>query len=138
MRHPFKRARQDGGFAHQLADLDVPNESQRQGSWSKVWLDGEVGILLWHKSTHSLQCKERLLTAFTWEFDRSPGRIPNWSWGMAYYSDSFSGYDMPRVIPKDFDWARLQAAWQDGRQRMTGTKVAARAVLDRPNRATSI
>ena len=118
-------------FAHALQDLDVPNESQHQGVWSQVWKPGGVDIQFWHNATCSDQSKERSLTAFNWERRHSPSQIPNWAWGVAYYSDYIEGYEIPSGAPKDFDWARLQQAWWDGRYGTQGSRTTVRAVLGR-------
>ena len=115
----------------------MPNESQRLGIWSKVWSDGEVDILFGRNSRRSPKSQDRFLRAFKWEFERSPANIPNWAWGLAYYSDIISAKDLHLDSPRDFEWGRLQEAWEEGRRGSMGTKAAARAVLGNPTRATS-
>ena len=122
----------DCGFAHALADLDVPNESQHQGAWSQVWKSGDVDIQFWHNATRSDQSMERFRSAFNWERCHSPSQIPNWAWGLAIKDGLIGDDDLPNV-PRDFDWIRLQKAWGEGlKGTMGGTRAAVRAVVDSP------
>ena len=77
--------------------------------------------------------------AFKWEFEVSPVNIPNWVWGLAYYSELISDLQLERNphIPRDFEWRRLQKARAEGCWGSMGTNAAVRAVLYSPTRVTS-
>ena len=97
-------------FAHRLSELDVPNETSND-RWAKVWHDGEVDIWCWNPKLRSADSKRRFQRAFAYERGHSETMVPNWAWGLAT-NDGLIGDDyMPKYVPRDFDWIRLQTAW---------------------------
>ena len=60
-------------------------------------------------------------------------QIPNWAWGLAIKDGLIGDDDLPKYVPRDFDWIRLQTAWGEGlKGTMGGTRAAVRAVVDSP------
>ena len=118
-------------FAHRLWELDVPNESPQESRWSTVWIDGQVDICFWHDRFRSEESKKRFQKAFLSE-RAACERIPNWAWGLAAHTNIIPHDLVPKDVPLDHDWPRLQEAWEEGlRGECTMTDV--RKVLMSPN-----
>ena len=63
----------------------------------------------------------------------SQAHIPNWAWGLAIKYGLIGDDDLPKYVPRDFGWIRLQTAWGEGLNgTMGGTRAAVRAVVDTP------
>ena len=94
-------------FAHRLSELQVPEEMY--GAWSKAWEKGDVDICFSEDYEPNEASQERFKLQFVWERKHHWDRIPNWAWGRAVHL----GLDLfvPAHVPKDFDWPKLQEAW---------------------------
>ena len=126
-----RRRRPNCHYAHWLKDLEAPNET-KMFRWTDVWKYGQVDIYFWHDLCRCEESERRFRLAFNWEKTHYPGRIPNWAWGLAAYSNLIPLDMIPRHVPNDYDWPRLQNAWYEG-LKGAGTRITVRQVLLSPN-----
>ena len=96
-------------FAHWLRELQAPEEGSE--AWWKIWAKGEVDVRFWHDYQPGPKSLERFSWQFTWERKHCIDRIPNWAWGHAVDMGLIGKDDVPKHVPKDFDWPMLQEEW---------------------------
>ena len=88
--------------------------------------------IFWPYVWRSEESKERFQLAFIYEKTNFPALIPNWAWGLAAYSNLIPHETVPHHVPNNYDWPRLQNAWNEG-LRGEGTRITVRRVLASPS-----